>query len=139
MYKLCASINSIIIILLFTSLRTNFVPKSINMSSSIQTLCRGARAAPQTLRLGLTQTRRLSTTDPSRSLSNGRDTAVHDPIMDKFWGNTRVNTISESSAVVTETPSMSTSSSRDPPLGTNVFEPSSAPRWSGINIPSGRQ
>ncbi|CAF3561288.1 unnamed protein product [Fusarium graminearum] len=108
------------------------------MSSSIQTLCRGVRAAPQTLRLGLTQTRRLSTTDPSRSVSNGRDTAVHDPIMDRFWGSTRVN-MSESSPIVTETPSMSTSSSRDPPLGTDVFEPSSAPRWSGINIPSGRQ
>ncbi|RGP80054.1 hypothetical protein FLONG3_1825 [Fusarium longipes] len=108
------------------------------MSSSIQTLCRGVRAAPQTLRIGFTQTRRLSTTDPSRNVSNGRDTAVHDPIMDRFWGSTRIN-ISESSAIVTKTPSMSTSSSRDPPLGTNVFEPSSAPRWSGINIPSGRQ
>ncbi|KAL6916456.1 hypothetical protein ACHAPO_007507 [Fusarium lateritium] len=107
------------------------------MSSSIQTLCRGVRAAPQTLRLGLTQTRRLSTTDPSRSVANGRDTAVHDPIMDRFWGSTRVN-ISESSPIVTETPSM-TMSSRDPPLGTNAFEPSAAPRWSGINLPSGRQ
>ncbi|KAH6951764.1 hypothetical protein HG530_012242 [Fusarium avenaceum] len=107
------------------------------MSSSIQTLCRGARTAPRALRLGLTQTRSLSTTDPSRSVSNGRDTAVHDPIMDKFWGAS-VN-VSASSATTTNTNNMSTSSSRDPPLGTNVFEPSSAPRWSGISIPAGRQ
>ncbi|SPJ74543.1 uncharacterized protein FTOL_04274 [Fusarium torulosum] len=107
------------------------------MSSSIQTLCRGARTAPRALRLGLNQTRRLSTTDPSRSVSNGRDTAVHDPIMDKFWG-ANVN-VSESSAMTTNTTNMSTSSSRDPPLGTNAFEPSSAPRWSGISIPTGRQ
>ncbi|KAF4990256.1 hypothetical protein FGRMN_8563 [Fusarium graminum] len=107
------------------------------MSSSIQTLCRGARTAPRALRLGLAQTRRLSTTEPSRSLSNGRDSAVHDPIMDKFWG-AGIN-VSESSAIIKETPNMFTISSRDPPLGTNVFEPSSAPRWSGISIPTGRQ
>jgi hypothetical protein len=109
------------------------------MSSSIQTLCRGARTAPRALRLGLTQTRRLSTTEPSRSVSNGRDTAVHDPIMDKFWGAS-VN-VSESSAMTTnhQHHHMSTSSSRDPPLGTNAFEPSSAPRWSGISISTGRQ
>ncbi|KIL87657.1 hypothetical protein FAVG1_09368 [Fusarium avenaceum] len=106
------------------------------MSSSIQTLCRGARTAPRALRLGITQTRRLSTTDPSRSVSNGRDTAVHDPIMDKFWGASV--SVSESSTTQTST-NMSTSSSRDPPLGTNAFEPSSAPRWSGVSIPAGRQ
>ncbi|KAF4452822.1 hypothetical protein F53441_4376 [Fusarium austroafricanum] len=105
------------------------------MSSSIQTLSRGVRAAPRALRLGLTQTRRLSTTDPSRNPST-RDTAVHDPIMDKHWG-VGVN-VSET-ATITETPSVSTTSSRDPPLGTNVFEPSSAPRWSGISIPAGRK
>ncbi|KAF5624399.1 hypothetical protein F52700_9566 [Fusarium sp. NRRL 52700] len=107
------------------------------MSSSIQTLSRGVRTAPRALR-GLSQVRRLSTTEPSRNLSNTRDSAVHDPIMDKFWGNS-VN-ISETSSIVTETPSISaTTTSRDPPLGTNVFEPSSAPRWSGISIPTGRQ
>ncbi|KAM0236298.1 hypothetical protein ACHAP5_009432 [Fusarium lateritium] len=108
------------------------------MSSPIQTLCRGARTAPRALRLGLTQTRHLSTTDPSRSVSNGRDTAVHDPIMDKFWGAS-VNLSESSATITTSTTNMSTSSSRDPPLGTNAFEPSSAPRWSGISIPAGRQ
>ncbi|KAF9776807.1 hypothetical protein IL306_004945 [Fusarium sp. DS 682] len=107
------------------------------MSSSIQTLSRGVRAAPRALR-GLTQTRRLSTTEPSRNLSNTRDSAVHDPIMDKFWSASA--NASKNSAIVTQTPSISsTYTSRDPPLGTNAFEPSSAPRWSGISIPTGRQ
>ncbi|KAJ4245079.1 hypothetical protein NW762_014290 [Fusarium torreyae] len=108
------------------------------MSSSIQTLGRVVRATPtRALRLGVTQTRRLSTTEPSRNPSSGRDTAVHDPIMDKFWGAGA--SVSETAAIITETPVISTSTTRDPPLGTNVFEPSTAPRWSGISMPSGRQ
>ncbi|KAF5019346.1 hypothetical protein F66182_8655 [Fusarium sp. NRRL 66182] len=108
------------------------------MSSSLQTLCRGVRATPvRALRLSVSQARRLSTTEPSRHVSSSRDFAVHDPIMDKFWG-TGISA-AQGSTVVKETPVVTTCQSRDPPLGTDVFEPSAAPRWSGMTIPSSRQ
>ncbi|KAJ4329283.1 hypothetical protein N0V84_000176 [Fusarium piperis] len=101
------------------------------MNSSVKTLCRAAVAAPRALRLSVNQTRSLSTTTPDAA--NGRDGAVHDPIMDKFW---RAETVSpaaptvKSSAPAASSPATSTFTSRDPPLGTSVFEPAIAPRWS---------
>ncbi|KAF4978160.1 hypothetical protein FZEAL_5405 [Fusarium zealandicum] len=109
------------------------------MSFSLQTVGRSVRAAPtRALAMGLTQTRRLSSTD---NVSNKRDTAVHDPIMDKFW---RAGAMSPAASVSTistaaKAPVTSTSTSRDPPLGTFAFEPSLAPRWSESSNSSSRQ
>ncbi|EEU43456.1 uncharacterized protein NECHADRAFT_102749 [Fusarium vanettenii 77-13-4] len=100
------------------------------MNSTVKTLCRTAVAAPRALRLSVNQTRRLSNTTPDAA--HGREGAVHDPIMDKFW---RAETVSPAAPTVktsapAASPSTSTFTSRDPPLGTSVFEPSIAPRWS---------
>ncbi|KAM6517197.1 hypothetical protein FSOLCH5_008158 [Fusarium solani] len=65
------------------------VTTSFIMNSSVKTLCRTAVAAPRALRLSVNQARRLSTTTPDAA--NGREGAVHDPIMDKFW---RAETVS---------------------------------------------
>ncbi|KAM0421233.1 hypothetical protein ACHAPT_010953 [Fusarium lateritium] len=101
------------------------------MNSSIQTLCRTAVVAPRALRLSVNQARRLSTTTPDAA--NGREGAVRDPIMDKFWRAEVVSPAAPTvkpSAPTPSSPATSTFTSREPPLGTSVFEPALAPRWS---------
>lgn len=109
------------------------------MSASLQTLSRNLRspAAAQALNRGLNQTRRLSTTNAD--VSDARDGAVRDSIMDKIWNKGANLTSSPKASPVTPISPVTntiktqtaTFTGRDPPLGTFAFNPSAAPRWSG--------
>ncbi|KAF7557008.1 hypothetical protein G7Z17_g1074 [Cylindrodendrum hubeiense] len=105
------------------------------MNSSLQTVGRilrtssTSRVQAQALSLGVNQARRLSTTDPD---SSNRGGAVRDAIMDKLWVSRVFPPVATNSPVspATSTPETTIFASRDPPLGTSVFDPSAAPRWS---------
>ncbi|KAH7304700.1 hypothetical protein B0I35DRAFT_444761 [Stachybotrys elegans] len=111
---------------------------------SLQTACRSLRVASPQIKarictLDVQSARQLSTISIAQAIPERNEPVLRDAIMDKLWAlgeASRTAAIHTPSSTTSTTPPSSESStshaaniSRNPPLGTLVFDPRAAPRW----------